>query len=426
MLSSIFLSKAMFGSCFAPMGFYGMLWGGNLILYHTNIISYPPLSLKTLIAIGISYLSFSIGCVAIWSANNAVKRGRNLICRKEISYRNTKRIKAFLLWGSIISLVGASMYLYMMVHYFSLGDFISSAAINRNFVSGRSAEVGKNWVLLYVPLGINYAVAALAGVYFTVVSSRRICVYLPLISIVIYSIAEFSRARIIDILFVFVVSYFFSNKFLKPKRISSNKTPSKKVIVSLVVLLIAIMIFIGGLLGKNKGEVEMANIPLPGVIVHLFYRLTSPLAVLDWKIQNHSGAFLWGDATFNVLKRILYAIGILDTYNMVAFYERNPLTGWTGYVTPSYLIWFYVDFGLIGTFVMPLLLGVVLSILYTWLRRKPSFYSIAMVSLSYLIILTSFGTWRLWDTYYVIAILSLIVIAPFIRVSTLRQSLVGL
>jgi hypothetical protein len=122
------------------------------------------------------------------------------------------------------------------------------------------------------------------------------------------------------------------------------------------------MIFIGGLLGKNKGEVEMANIPLPGVIVHLFYRLTSPLAVLDWKIQNHSGAFLWGDATFNVLKRILYAIGILDTYNMVAFYERNPLTGWTGYVTPSYLIWFYVDFGLIGTFVMPLLLGVVLSI----------------------------------------------------------------
>jgi len=412
---SLFLSKIIYKNYFSPLGLYACLWSSMIVVYNSGIFYYPDLSMQTLLLVFGSYSSFIAGCVFFWLVllkSNNLKKSQLNYCNLNISYyRNILKVVSFL------GLVTTIMYFVVVVSNVGvdafLGQFSEKSVMLRKAMIDDANSVGRTGMITTIPLMFIYSATAIAGGFVALDKKYSKYAYIVFVSVLIYSLAEMSRARILDFIVILGFSYtlFYSNNLNLCKQVIF----SIKNILIISIFFIAIVL-IGEAMNKNSGELELATIELPAVITHGFYRLTIGLQQFDNLTQLYGNPMLLGDATFNVLYRLGDLIGIVDNYNRVLFYEVNTVSGWKGYNTPTYLMWFYMDYGRIGVILFPFLLGIILSYSYLRMMRKPRIEYIALNSLLMLSIFVSFGTWRFWDLYYIGGILLLLIIDLFRRI----------
>jgi len=427
MAISLFISKVILGSRLAPLGVYSLLWTSIIVVYFSNIFKYPALSGSALIMIFGSYVSFIIGSVAggVIGGNGGVIYGKRIQYKKlpvtdVISANEFSRLQIALSIFSILGLVLSIIYFIVVVSNVGVSVFFSQffehTVLVRKSMIDDAVNAGRTGFITMFPLIFIYGSCVLLGQYLAFDRGAIKYLVLVLLSVLIYSTAEMSRARILDVIALIVVSYylFSSSYFTYAKRRGFKLTNSQKIILFSVISIIGLII-IGSVQNKHDGELELTNVPLNPVITHGLYRLSIGFAMFDNLAHIYEGTYYLGDATLNVFMRILSAVNIINEYNRVVFYEVNPVSGWIGYNTPTYLMWIFVDFGMLGVVVFPLLFGFIFSSLYIKVRMSPNFFNIAILALLYLSIFVSFGTWRFWDTFYIGTFFLLFLIYPYLN-----------
>jgi oligosaccharide repeat unit polymerase len=100
------------------------------------------------------------------------------------------------------------------------------------------------------------------------------------------------------------------------------------------------------------------------------------------KLESHT----YGYFTFNALMSLTGLKHWLADYFVI---EETPYLN-SGYNTYSFLWTYYRDFGTVGLFLLPFLLGTLISWLYYTMRRQPSFVLISLYAMAVFVMVISF------------------------------------
>jgi oligosaccharide repeat unit polymerase len=121
--------------------------------------------------------------------------------------------------------------------------------------------------------------------------------------------------------------------------------------------------------------------------------LTEPYMYLVMNLENfansvyHLNDFTYGYFTFDF---VLALSGLKHWIAEYTYIEQFPYILNSDYNTYSMFFTYYRDFGLFGLFFIPFILGLVVSILYYKMRRKPDINSISFYGMFLFVLIFSF------------------------------------
>jgi len=376
------------------------------------------LEIETWIIIFSGWLAFILGSLTVCAVktsnveNDCFNNSKN---NQISSFIYDKQIKVLknTIW------IFSGLALFEAIHYWSnliktFGN-IGNVLIFGNLVySMRTAGITQGGIPYLGALAL--AATCLAGIYTALVKKIKITAIIPIVVIVISSIASMGRAAILIALILFVSGYIFTKQSTDVKK---HRRLSFKQLISFTFILIIVL---GGLeiVRSHRGTFES----LPGATQSLnklrgssfitpsvYLYLTVDYGVLNQYLKHDEEKVPFGTHTFAPLWRFLSKFGF-DTY--VPEYQKSYFTP-VGSNTATYLREVHADFGLLGVFLYPYLLGVLTS--YFWYKLKAvSFLStIIILSHLYVIIGMSFivGATRLG--YWVESFLGALVVVLFIQ-----------
>lgn len=406
-LNVAFFSKKVFYSYLSPLSVYALIWGTMLFLFHLHLALFSSLYFFTYFVILGSYFSFAIGSLTskLFFLHTFGLNTTHSLERRypySISYRKLDRIFVIV---SAISLIGSLYYLVTIYRYWGLETVILSPATMRDYLTAHSIEVGSRWWLYHFTVGSMYVGASIGGIYIGTDSKKYpLMRYSALLAAIIFCLGEFSRSKLVSIMLFYVISFWLSKKL-------SNKRITLKGIIPLGFIGIIVFTFVV-LIQLFRGiGIEENYIPyVPDKLEDVFLRLTVPLAFLNEKLHLHSGEFYYGYATFQPFMTLLKKIGLLQEYIRIVYIDYNPITGWEGYSTPTYLQWFYDDFGLLGIMVVPYFLGLIMTWIYIYTIKMNTITLIPLLTNFYDVIISSQGTWRLYDTFIWVSLFFAVII----------------
>jgi oligosaccharide repeat unit polymerase len=395
------ISKRLFATYYAPLGIYSLVWGTMGAVYHLKLIPYPDLQPITLVVIVFSWGSFSLGCLIV----GVLAHKHNVFTSSHASAQIDERLfRRVILTTAVLGLIGATIFAYRVIHYFGISQILAVPWWVRWKLTFQAQDVGVGLLAGVYLLGVNHAAIALSGVYLGSVSPRFPLAYLPLINTLVYDAAFLGRAHTVTSGMLYVSSYLLTKWAMHRGKSLRCST--------LYIILFTVLVFVwlmGNFLGKTEAVLQFATLPLPGFVLHIANRVAGPLASLDFVLRHHSGNFLLGYATFHAPAEFLHRVGLLGEYVDVSYVSINPVTNWpTSFVTYTYLRFLYDDFGLFGVIIIPFLLGFLSTHLYVTVYVRPSLFSLVVLSFLYVSILYSFGTWKFWNPYFLIAMITAI------------------
>ena len=412
----VLFSRILFGIWINPLMIYSAVWGSVFSGYHLNLLGYytvkPTDSLYTIVIL--SWLGFLMGSLLVWFAfERQKKRDRAILAAGWFNFfaLHEYQIRRTTTYTSIIAFLLGIAGLYYLFTHFSLSEFL----LDYSRIRGQTGVPGglgyddigykKSPFFQVIAMGFSLASVAVSSVYVGAYRRRYFLVVLPLFGCVFLSLAELSRSRLLDVLLIFFVGYYFGSRF-------SGKKISLKPLVYILIFLVSYFLVLSSL-GKRTGEgVQGASSPLERAGAVIYIRLTSPLHYLDDYINRKSPEPWFGEASFNPVYRLLYAVGLAQNYRALLNLEPslfNP--DWVAAQPPSYLKWFYVDFGMYGIWMLAFTFGCIVSIPFAVIMSRVSLNGLLFSIVFFPAVYSTYGTWRLQDHFFAVEVITAILIS---------------
>lgn len=395
------MSKALFGSYFAPLGIYGLVWLGALLLYSIPVFNYRPLNFLTIMVIGLSFGSFTIGALTValgTKINLHRQKGSGVKRITPVSSRVLLRYAIIAL--SIAGFTGIINLFTRVISVYGILGLISEASRIRVqlAVFGREVALGK--AAIY-SLGLTFAAGALSGFYLGYYKKSFLFAYLPVISIIIFAFVYWGRAEVLVFFLLFSICYVIGLRSdIKKVKSNTNISNIKPFIAWRVriflVLFIAVFVLIAEVLNKGAIEQQFARVHLPSVLLNVYAYIATPIPALDVALSRPIDHYLLGQATFYPIARALYRIGLLSDVANTSYVldiVRTPVPS----NTFTYLRPLFEDFGLLGVILIPFLLGVASSYLFILVRTVPSLFSAVLMAYIYVVLIFSIQGNQFWN-----------------------------
>ena len=415
---SVAIGKYVFKKIFNPIFLYTSSWLFTLALYELNWINYPPVSERTWIIAFVVYLAFLFGVLTLYLS-------RSLFDRTNLSPSNKnekpllllsdggKKLKWIINITAIIGLLTALQHWYALINEFGgiAGVFLKGESIYRMRVEGE--HLNKIPYLTSLSF-IGIYLSAYYSAYKNKISSL---VILPLIGIVLSEAANLSRAGVFYafVLFVIVIvttKYFFASN---PKY-SQNRS-NKKLIISFVlisVFTVASVIAIKFIRNPIEGEYQNTSSSMRqfrGSILispSLYLYFSSPIVVLEKYLTklDEEDAYI-GENTFYPVYNTLSKFNVVD--GLSAYPKGYFIPMWTNSAT--YIRELHVDFGWLGVFLVPYLIGFMSS--FFWFKFFDTGKFSMLVLYSMFVVATVFSVFYIVTrlTLWYITIISLLIIS---------------
>jgi oligosaccharide repeat unit polymerase len=290
----------------------------------------------------------------------------------------------------------------------------------RHFVYALSGEISteiftRRWYIYNLGIAIIILSSFFAATYISVVKDKksfeRLISYIPFVSVILFILPEMSRGRLLDVILIYTFMYLF----LRYTKVSFLKVLHKD--YKLLVFLSTILIVPTALITKTRGIVFSENL-----ILNVFYQVENYFAVSIIAFNEYLTSFqekIGMRAIFYPAYYLLERIGIISVGSNV---DPTQLTEFITYPTPTYLYWLHSGYGWFGIITVSFFIGIISTYFYMMFMRNRNIGSLWFLVSSYLVIFTSYATWRLYDLWFWIVLCFIIPITKLIELkSPLRQ-----
>jgi oligosaccharide repeat unit polymerase len=405
-IGMIFLSRRLFGTAWAPLGIMGGIWGTCLTLKEIHLVHYINTEYWIDGVYCLTLLSFTVGAVIAYAF-------RRKSIRQPLTRSNSGFLKevipaseavlatrtAYTTFG--LALIGAAKY------YWTFNRVVGISALWRDRQEVRHVEslgvlreaAGTGLELLFVLMVPSVVLLAISLVLdrSRFIALRAILLLLSMLTLALNS----GRTA----LFSGVVAAWVAIALLHSiGRITAAGFRRLKLAAIVLACLLVLNFQVSNVaLNKDLAQTEfvgMDNIPEQlRWTASLYHYLVGPLIAFSELLQHPYDFTDTGNLTFGAVARILHALDP-DSFKYpmyVRLFSFIPIP--TNVYT--YLDAFYIDFGWIGVFLMPMFWGCVCTGFYLSMRARPTCFSIFTASVFGYCCISStgvnrFGTLEIW------------------------------
>lgn len=388
---SILIGKYIFKRWFNHVTIYTASWGMYIILYELKLMRYIDLSSDFWFALVITFTGFISGVITFKvSKNNFEKESddkKEYNFDQHVLFRNDANLlKLLILVFSIIGLITALLHWYVLINKFgSMANVLIQAnIIYRMRVEGELTEVVP---YLYI---VAYCGTFLGAVYTAYKRKITLLALLPLVAVIIKDIASIGRAGIFLGFLLFVITFFLFHYALIQQTDKNGKHSYRGVIIAFIIIaIIAIgsataVKTIRGTMESFKTSTSALNKLQSSAIItpSIYLYFSSNVGVFSKYLESEDEEAYFGQNTFLPIYNFLSRFDVVEH---PGFYPKGYMIPmWTNSAT--YLRELHADFGVIGLFLIPFLLGLLTT--YYWFRfySRGNFFDFIILVYLYLIV----------------------------------------
>lgn len=420
--STITLSRILFGKWFNHLAIYAFVWMVMLYLYELKLVFFYELTTYTWLVILSAFLAFTLGSLTIFAARGNIDVDkRNAIDFKRLFFDDGKKLKYVILGLAIVGILSALQHWSVLLNKYGT---IPNVILNAYSIYKERASGELTGVIPYIWLVI-YPSIFLAGIYTAYKGKISIITLLPFIALILKESANLSRAGILFGFSEFTASFFLFRHLLKGHKQQSGR---KKVQMTFGIITVIIIMIFGAVFVKTvrqvtdtfKGTSSSLTQLKGGVLISpsIYFYGSSQVAVLNQFLEKDVERKPFGNSTFYIAYNFLAKFGLTE----------EPLVIERGYYTPTwsntatYLREIYSDFGYLGIFIVPYLLGIASS--FFWIRFYQSGKLLHLVVLThlYIVIIMSFFVYQVRSPKWTIGGFILLLLITIIEKMNTRKS----
>ena len=412
---TILLSYHLFGKWFNHLAIYAFSWMTMLYLYELRLISFVTLSTQTWLVISAAFLSFFIGTITIFSTRKSSKLNPELTLNSIFLFGDRGKILKYAIYIlSIIGLLSALQHWSVLLNQYGT---VSNALLNAYHIYKTRTSGELKGVIPYIWLVI-YPAIFLSGIYTAYKNKLTIATILPIIALILKEVANLSRSGILFGFSEFLISFMLFRHFLKQEK--SKKTQGKIKIVLGVSVLILLFI-VGAAFVKTVRQATDSFKGTSGSLAKLeggafispsiYFYAASQVGVLNQFLEADKEKWSFGSNTFFTLYS---ALSKFDLVEQPPIYQQGYfIPDWSN--TGTYLREVYGDFGYVGIFIVPYLLGLLSSLYWFKFYEKGKLQYLIILTHLYVVITISFFVLIIRSPAWTIGGIFLLLTIPFLE-----------
>lgn len=422
-LATIYLGYKLFGKWFNHLSIYAFVWMNILYLYELKLIYFVDLSLYTWLVIIAAFISFLIGTITVFTTSrNVIKEQNNEKGLNKLFNDNGETIKHLIYLFSIIGILSALQHWQVLLNKYGtiINVFLNAYHVYRERSGGELEGV-----IPYVWL-IIYPAIFLAGIYTAYKGKLTIATILPIIALLLKEIANLSRAGILFGFSEFVVSFLLFRHLLNNIDPESKK---RKFRAALGLSILILFLVIGAAFVKSirqttdsfKGTSSSLSSLEGGSFISpsIYFYGASQVVVLNQFLEADRENVRFGNSTFFTIYRFLSKFELVEepSYKDPGYYTPH----WSN--TGTYLRELYGDFGYVGIFVIPYLIGLLSSLYWFKFYLTGKIIYLVVLTQLYIIIVMSFFVFQVRTAQWTVGGIMLLLLIPIIERIIARKKL---
>ncbi|MDT3696285.1 MAG: O-antigen polymerase [Ignavibacterium sp.] len=412
-LVAIVIARITFKRWFNHLSLYVIIWCTMILLYDLKLFPYDDILPLTWFYIISSCLCFIFGIFTIISA-------RKLFPLVERNTEESKKsVKIFvdggttvryaILFFSIISIIGAVQHWIILIEKFGS---IPGVLINANAIYILNTRGGIKGQVPFIS-NFGYVSIFFSAIYTAYNKKFTLLTFLPFLGIIIKEVATVGRAGMLLALMEFLFTFLLFRHQLNFISVRLFKFSKKNALISFTFLII-LFITSASLVRLSRGATETysgTNRSLSqfkdNLILSpsLYLYLSGHIGVLNKYSQGDGENTSFGQNTFLTFYHILDKLGVIKRSSD---YQKGYFTPmWIN--TGTYIRELHADFGLTGVFLIPFLLGLIVTWLWYGLFKNNSLIILSIMVYLYIIIGFSFLVMITRTSYWSISLLLIII-----------------
>lgn len=386
-LDIIIVSKLITNIKLNPISIYVSFWSIAIIANILSWYGYQKVDFWGWLIITFSILYFFLGSITVSLAfhksfnNRLFKTNANDLKKYNVILKISMAL-------CVISLIGIVSDWWILLQKF--GD-VKSVFINANLIYTMRVEGESLQGIPYLS-SLSLSSSALSGIYLERTKRFRFLLIVPFILVVLGALASMGRMTILMAILLYINPYII-NYSLKIKNSSIFKSRLK--ILILLITIIALVLGTSRIRAVRGGNIETLN-QMPNVLksiglaenrafASVYTNISGPIASFSWSLNRDRKDLgqgpIPGMQTISPIFRLIGKTGILPP---VSYYEISP--GGDLPNVGTYLKDVYIDFGLLGVFIIPYFLGFTIMLLfYKWIHKE-TIYTYTALSFMYLFV----------------------------------------
>ncbi len=412
--STILISYKMFGTWFNHVAIYSVVWTTVLYLYELRLIYFVTLSIYTWLVIIGAFLSLLLGSLTVFSVKSKQFNSTSVDPEQALLFKDGGRILKYSIYVfSIIGILSALQHWSVLLDEYGtiINVFINAYHVYKTRTSGDlEGVVPYIWLIIYPAL-------FLSGIYTAYKNKLTIATILPMIALILKELANLSRAGILFGFAEFIISFFLFKQIFK----KSEHPVRSRFKVAVVMLILLSLVGIGAAFIKT---VRQATDTFKGT--------SSSLSTFKGKAFISPSIYFYGASHVGVLNQFLEKDKERESFGSNTFFTlysalakfdlvKQPKFLPPGYFIPNwsntgtYLRELYNDFGFVGIFIVPFLLGLLSTLYWFKFREYGRFSDLVILTHFYIVISLSFFVFVVRSPAWTIGAIFLLVVIPILE-----------
>lgn len=418
-LTGILFGKFLLRRWFNHLTVYCIIWSGLILLHDWKLLPYYDITTKTWFYILSVFLSYLFGIITISSSQNLFFQSRIFEKEPDINFPlfadGGKTVRATILFLSGIAIFSGIHHWYVLINMFGS---IPAVLINANIIYSLNVKRGIEGFIPYLPI-IGYVGVFFAGIYTAYKGRFSLLSILPFLGIVLKETATLGRSGMLLALMEFLFAFILFRHLLKEDRSRKFKY-SKKNIVLVSTIIIVFFIASASLVRVTRISSEYYagasrelkqfknNLILSPSIYHYF---SADVGVLNEYLKYEKENVNFGQNTFLPVYDFLTKLGAFEKMPDVQIGYFIPM--WVN--TGTFIRELHADFGIMGIFLVPYLLGIIITWLWFKFYRDHNLIAFAFLVYFYLIIGFSFLHMITRVTYWPTSLFLIVLLIPILE-----------
>ncbi len=418
-LMGILLGKLLFKRWVNHLSLYCVIMGGLIFLYELKLFKYPDIIPLAWFFIISSFISFLLGNLTVISARNLFP-GKNIpsttsIYNLPIFIDGGRVLKYSVIFFSLIALFVAIQRWWVLIGMFGS---ISAVIINASLVYRLNVHQEIKEFIPIIPAFV-YVAVFFSAIYTACKNKFSFLSFFPFIGIILKELTYFGRAELLLTFMEFIFSFFLFRHLLKTDSNQKFIFSKKNALIATVFLLLLLIISASFIrvsrgarenyVGATKELKQMNENMIISPSVYLY--LSSDVGVFSKYIDLEKEENHFGENSFFIFYVFLSKIGVVEKPNFFPPGYHIPMWSNTG----TYLRELHADFGTSGVFLVPYLLGILITWLWFKFFKEKSLIVFAFLIYLYLIIGFSFLTLATKLNQWYLSLMIIIIYIPILE-----------
>lgn len=418
-IPSLFLGKYIFRKWFNPLTLYAAIWTGMTFLYELKLLNFDQLATQTYLIILAGFTFFLLGILTIYTARYASGKSNNVFEFDNVFIPlfqdDGKLVKLIILITSVIGFFSAIQHWYVLINEY--GSIIS-AILQAGKIYRQSIEGETKGVIPYIFI-FSYVGVFFSGLYTAFKNKITLIALLPLLAVILKQIAFVSRAGMLFGFWEFTISFFLFRHLLNKDKKYQRQINKTKIVFS--VLLVFVLVYGSASLVKvlrnpvedfkaasrTISKFEGGAFISPSIYLYV----CSHIGVLNQYLINDDEKSSFGRNTFLPIYNLLAKFDIVE--NQGNYQQGYFIPMWSN--TGTYLREIHSDFGYLGLFIVPFILGLISTWLWYKMYETQELIYLLLATFIYLIIAFSFLVMITRVSFWLLSFLLLLIILPLIE-----------